>query len=76
MKTKILIEVTGGIVQRVLANQDADIVIVDIDYDNVNPYHITPVQGPDLINKGRDIHELFTNPSEAEVREELKRLKF
>lgn len=79
MKTKILIEVRGGIVQAVHANQNINIVIVDHDNIDQGQNPIASIQGADLINKNGYIYELFTDQNsrrEMDIRNQLKRLKF
>lgn len=75
-KVKILIEVSGGTIQAVHSNSEVNFVIVD--YDNINNGE-SPVSGvfvPD--SRRNNLYEAFSGstPTENEIYEELKRLKF
>jgi len=77
METKILIIVSGGIVQQICANhENVKIVIVDYDDQSDEPVHVSP-SVPDVIEK--DMYKLFTDksdPVEMEIRDTLKDIKF
>lgn len=76
VKPKILVEIYNGIIDRVVANTEAKVVIVDRDLINVgeSPLIIYDVDGV----KENDFFTLFdeTDSVEAQIRDELKTIKF
>ncbi len=80
MNTKIIIEVKGGSIIAVHSTKDIDYAIVD--YDNVpngSPAFNGSIYEQDSLFKSGEAHLQFINesdPSEMEVHDELKRIKF
>jgi hypothetical protein len=76
MKTKVLIQIEGGIIQAIHANKDMEIVIADFDLIDIGKNPVDTIISPDSIVE--NMYELFndsTSNREMEVREQLKRLK-
>lgn len=76
-ENKILIYVQDGTVQAVYSSSDAKIIIIDHDRHGKESGFISEVLEPDAIMD--NMHELFSDvssPIDAEIKEELKRLKF
>jgi hypothetical protein len=74
MKTKVLIQIEGGIIQAIHANKDMEIVIVDFDLIDIGKNPVDRIMSPDSIIE--NMYELFNEGNrEMDVREQLKRLK-
>lgn len=76
--TKVLIEIKDGTVVKVVANEQVDYIIVNRDRqgkDIISDIYSTT--GWEVAEEGCFYERFYeTNPVEAEIREELKRLKF
>jgi len=74
---RILIQVSGGNIQNIIANENVEIVIVD--YDNMekgDAPDFSSFYEPDSIMETGTFYQQFTDASEPmdmEVRDELKR---
>jgi hypothetical protein len=75
--TRILIQVSGGNIQNIIANEKCQIVIVD--YDNMehgDAPDFSSFYEPDVITETGTFYQQFTDssiPLDMEVRDELKR---
>ena len=77
MAQKLLIYVSGGLIQNIASSQTIDIVIVDKDLQDIGENPVNRYEPDNIIVSG-SFHSLFQedNEFEKEIREELKRLKF
>ena len=76
-KTKILIEIQGGLVQTIYSNnKNIQLVIIDQDMADVGEPGISEIKSPDGV--ADDLYTMYSGsePREQEVHDELKRLKF
>jgi hypothetical protein len=75
--TRILIEIRGGNIQNIIANENVEIVIVD--YDNMKCGDAPVFKSfyePDVITETGTFYQQFTDerdPMDMEVRDELRR---
>lgn len=73
---KILIEVKGGTIQRIVTDQEVEKIVI-VDWDNASQGN-NPVERiePDSIIEDGNFHLLYSsaNPADLEVQQELKRL--
>jgi hypothetical protein len=76
-RPRIFIEVSGGNIQRIVTNEDVDIVIVD--HDNIDAGDkpdFSSFYAPDYITKTGEFYMLYSDendPRDMEIRDELKR---
>jgi len=73
---KIIIEVSGGIIQNVYSNGPLEYVVVDYDMIVQGRHPVTMPCKPDIIRDELNTIYDSTIPPEQEIRESLKRIKF
>lgn len=70
---KVVIEIKGGALQRVISSTDLDLAVVD--YDNIQEGGaVEGVNAPDLIITTGDLHLAYAN--DQDVQDQLKQMKF
>lgn len=75
--TRILIEVRGGNIQNIIANENVEIVVIDHDnIDGGDEPDFSSFYEPDVIVKTGEFYQQYndeSSPREIEIREKLKR---
>ena len=76
-KTKVLIEIQGGLIQAIYSNnRNTQVVIIDQDMTDVGEPGISEIRSPDGV--ADDLYTIYSGsePREREIHDELKRIKF